>query len=68
MTPSRRFVVFVFFVVFAPFVAFVPPVFAQEVSFDRILRADKEPQNWLSYSGTVLNQRYSGQLAARRSR
>jgi alcohol dehydrogenase (cytochrome c) len=30
------------------------------VTFDRILHADKEPQNWLSYSGTPLNQRYSG--------
>ena len=30
-----------------------------QVSFDRILRADLEPHNWLSYSGTVFNQRYS---------
>src|SRR6185503_10699768 len=30
-----------------------------QVSFDRILHADKEPQNWLSYSGTPFNQRYS---------
>jgi alcohol dehydrogenase (cytochrome c) len=30
------------------------------ITFDRILHADKEPQNWLSYSGTPLNQRYSG--------
>ena len=33
-------------------------LFAQ-VSFDRILGADKEPQNWLTYSGTTLSQRYS---------
>ncbi len=32
---------------------------AQQVSFDRLLRADREPQNWLSYSGTVFNQRHS---------
>ena len=32
---------------------------AQQVTFDRILHADSEPQNWLSYSGTVFNQRYS---------
>lgn len=32
---------------------------AQQVSFDRILHADREPQNWISYSGTVLNQRHS---------
>ncbi len=47
------------------FVCFVAPVvvsgslFAQQVSFDRLLRADKEPQNWLTYSGTAFNQRYS---------
>jgi alcohol dehydrogenase (cytochrome c) len=31
----------------------------QQVSFDRILHARDEPQNWLTYSGTVLGQRYS---------
>jgi alcohol dehydrogenase (cytochrome c) len=30
-----------------------------QISFDRILHADKEPHNWLSYSGTLDNQRYS---------
>ena len=30
-----------------------------QVTFDRILRAEREPQNWLSYSGTLFNQRYS---------
>src|SRR6187455_2518732 len=30
-----------------------------QVSFDRILHADREPQNWLSYSGTPFNHRYS---------
>ena len=30
-----------------------------QVSFDRVLHADREPQNWLSYSGTPFNQRYS---------
>src|SRR5690348_15775668 len=30
------------------------------VTFDRILHGDREPQNWLSYSGTPMNQRYSG--------
>ena len=33
-------------------------LFAQ-VSFDRIVRADKEPQNWLTYSGGLQSQRYS---------
>src|SRR5580658_4220428 len=30
-----------------------------QVSFDRIVHADKEPQNWLTYSGTMLSQRHS---------
>src|SRR5215469_6083144 len=30
-----------------------------QVTFERILGADKEPQNWLTYSGTTLSQRYS---------
>jgi alcohol dehydrogenase (cytochrome c) len=30
-----------------------------QVSFDRILHAEREPHNWLSYSGTLNNQRYS---------
>jgi alcohol dehydrogenase (cytochrome c) len=30
-----------------------------QVTFDRIVNAEREPQNWLSYSGTVFNQRYS---------
>ena len=49
----------VFFVIFVPFVVLTGSLFAQQVTFDRILRADREPQNWLSYSGTVFNQRYS---------
>ena len=31
-----------------------------QVTFDRILNADKEPQNWLTYSGNVKGQRHSG--------
>jgi glucose dehydrogenase len=30
-----------------------------QVSFDRVLRASEEPQNWLSYSGGFQSQRYS---------
>jgi alcohol dehydrogenase (cytochrome c) len=30
-----------------------------QVTFERILNAEREPQNWLSYSGTVDNRRYS---------
>jgi alcohol dehydrogenase (cytochrome c) len=36
----------------------VTPLRAQ-VTFERILNAEHEPANWLSYSGTVTNQRYS---------
>ena len=30
-----------------------------QVSFDRILNANREPENWLTYSGTTLSQRHS---------
>src|SRR6266700_1717278 len=30
-----------------------------QVTFDRTLPADKEPQNWLTYSGSASSQRYS---------
>ena len=30
-----------------------------QVSYDRILKAASEPQNWLTYAGTYLSQRYS---------
>ena len=30
-----------------------------QVSFDRLLRADREPQNWLTYSGGFMSQRFS---------
>src|ERR1700720_1446984 len=30
-----------------------------QVTFNRILNANKEPQNWLTYSGTELSQRHS---------
>jgi alcohol dehydrogenase (cytochrome c) len=32
---------------------------SSSVSFDRILRAAEEPQNWLTYSGTTFGQRHS---------
>jgi len=31
----------------------------QNITFDRILNANKEPQNWLTYSGAVNGQRFS---------
>jgi alcohol dehydrogenase (cytochrome c) len=30
-----------------------------QVTWDRLLHADREPQNWLTYSGTMASQRYS---------
>ena len=30
-----------------------------QVTFDRILNASREPQNWLTYSGSYFSQRYS---------
>src|SRR6478609_7866247 len=32
---------------------------AQNVTFDRISHPEKEPQNWLSYSQNLFNQRFS---------
>jgi alcohol dehydrogenase (cytochrome c) len=40
------------------FVCMTGALWAQ-VSFDRILAAGKEPQNWLTYSGSTMSQRYS---------
>jgi alcohol dehydrogenase (cytochrome c) len=37
----------------------VAPMRAQ-VSFERLLRAAQEPQNWLTYSGTLFSHRYTG--------
>ena len=37
----------------------VKTIVAQQVPFERILNANKEPQNWLTYGGTLFNQRYS---------
>ena len=36
-----------------------PILYGQQVSYDRLLRATDEPQNWLTYSGTYDSQRYS---------
>src|SRR6266700_826544 len=39
--------------------ALITPALWGQVDFDRILNANKEPQNWLTYSGTELSQRHS---------
>jgi glucose dehydrogenase len=40
---------------------YVPPAASQggAVTNDRLIGADREPQNWLTYSGTFTGQRYS---------
>ena len=30
-----------------------------QITYDRLLRADREPQNWLTYSGSYMSQRHS---------
>jgi alcohol dehydrogenase (cytochrome c) len=37
----------------------LPPASIRPVTFERILNADREPENWLTYSGTVLGRRHS---------
>src|SRR5690242_4730691 len=37
----------------------LPALAAAQVPFDRLLQADREPQNWLTYSGSLNGQRYS---------
>ena len=46
------------FAAFAALLLFIGPVQAQ-VMFDSILHASREPQNWLTYSGSYSSQRYS---------
>src|SRR5262245_14128908 len=43
---------------FALLLAAARPGSAQVVS-ERLLRAEQEPRNWLTYSGTYMSQRYS---------
>jgi alcohol dehydrogenase (cytochrome c) len=37
----------------------LPGLATAQVSFDQILSAEKEPRNWLSYSGSPMSQRHS---------
>jgi len=36
-----------------------PALLSAQVSFDRLLHSSREPQNWLTYSGSLSGQRYS---------
>jgi glucose dehydrogenase len=40
-------------------VCFVAASGEAQVTFDRVLNANREPQNWLTYSGSLTGQRYS---------
>src|SRR5262249_35718614 len=37
----------------------LPGGLTAQVAYDRILHADREPQNWLTYSGSYSGNRYS---------
>ena len=39
--------------------AFLTGLLQAQVTFDRLLHADQEPQNWLTYGGTYASDRYS---------
>src|SRR5579871_4513696 len=39
--------------------ASLPVSLPAQVTFDRILNANNEPQNWLTYSGSMMSQRHS---------
>ena len=52
-TITRALGLFVALAVLAPLVA------RADVSYERLLRAESEPQNWLTYSGSYASQRYS---------
>ena len=41
-------------------VLLVPGVVGAQVTFERLLNADQEPQNWLTYSGGYSSTRHSG--------
>src|SRR5262245_44649891 len=43
----------------AALIVFAAVSLQAQVTFDRLLHADREPQNWLTYSGNLLGQRYS---------
>ncbi len=44
----------------APGALLAPHHLRAQVTYDRILRAADEPENWLTYNGTYMSQRYSG--------
>jgi alcohol dehydrogenase (cytochrome c) len=43
----------------AIFIALLSSSLSAQVTYERLLRADREPQNWLTYSGGYASHRYS---------
>src|SRR6187399_2357140 len=43
----------------ALFLSLAPCLLIAQVSYERLANAAAEPQNWLTYSGTYMSQRYS---------
>src|SRR5215471_14863954 len=44
----------------AALIVFAAVSLQAQVTFDRILHADREPQNWLTYSGNLQGHRHTG--------
>ena len=51
----------------AIFIALLSSPLSAQVTFERLLRADREPQNWLTYSGGYAGHRYSSLSQINRS-
>ena len=51
----------------AIFIALLSSSLSAQVTYDRLLRADREPQNWLTYSGGYASHRYSSLSQINRS-
>ena len=47
----------------AIFIALLSSSLSAQVTYERLLRADREPQNWLTYSGGYAGHRYSSLVA-----
>jgi len=57
--PARRSIARALYALTLVLIASGSGVIQAQVTFERLLRADQEPQNWLTYSGNLSGQRYS---------
>jgi alcohol dehydrogenase (cytochrome c) len=57
--PARRWIARALYAMTLALIASASGVIQAQVTFERLLRADQEPQNWLTYSGNLSGQRYS---------